>query len=394
MKKGPSSNPVLARKVAIIGIHEASDAYPNVKYRILALLKAKEISAQEFRYTLRWRPYSNRNRRRQVPRMLSFFGFMLNAIWTHFRAVFACILHARKAYLYVPYPAPSVLFGLSFFPRFLRPRRIITDAFISLYDTVVVDRKLLSRNNILSRILWRIERRAYLLADVVVTDTAMNSRHLGKLFRLPEEKLVALPLAIGEQLFAYSPYQPLQGRCTVLFIGTFVPLQGTDVIARTVLLLCGQPNIHFRIIGNGQTAEMTAKLLDQVGSSHFEWVRNWQEAEVLAAEIRAADICLGIFGTTDKTQRVWPFKNYLYMASGRALITGDTECARELTRQADAAPFVMVPTGSPEALANAILRLASDAGLRLDCAKRSRNFYEQHLANTISTSALVEELLR
>ena len=62
--------------------------------------------------------------------------------------------------------------------------------------------------------------------------------------------------------------------------------------------------------------------------ANVEWERGWQSAEALAAAIRAADICLGIFGAGDKAQRVWPLKNYSYIAVGRDLISDDTPEAR------------------------------------------------------------------
>ncbi len=378
-------------KVVVLGVHESSDAYPNVKYRILGLLHATGISAQEFRYTFRWRPFSHR-RHARWGRLFSYVGFAFNAVLSHVRAVWACALNSRSASVYVPYPAPMLLFCLSILPRFLRPRKIITDAFISLYDTIVTDRALLSDRNPLSKMLFWMERRAYRLSDLVITDTFLNAAYLTKLFSLPEGRVIALPLTIGQHIYAQSPYYALEGRCTVLFIGTFVPLQGTDVIAMAISLLRNHTTIRFRIIGHGQTAESFRKIVEHDSCKNYVWIQDWQDAKTLAAEIRGADICLGIFGTTDKAQRVWPFKNYFYMSIGRPIITGDTVCARELGRQANSAPFVMTPTGNPKALAEAILSLAEDVEARETYARSGRSFYDQHLSNAISVQAILNEM--
>ncbi len=380
-------------KIVIIGVHNCSDAYPNVKYRVLGLLNSEGISAQEYRYTFLWRPFSRRGRS-TWRRLVTIVSAPLNAILSHLRAVAACVLHARSESMYVPYPAPLVLFCLSFFPRVLRPRKIIADAFISLYDTVVSDRTLLSDRGLPARLLHWIEQRAYRLSDLVVADTAMNAAYLTQLFRLPASKVVTLPLAIGEQVYSCTSYHARAGQCTVLFIGTFVPLQGAEVIARAVSLLRDEADVQFRIIGYGQSARSAREILENEACRNYVWMEEWQDATALAGEICRADICLGIFGTTDKTQRVWPLKNYGYMACGRPIITGDTACARELTRNADPAPFAMVPVGDPQALAAAIRSLAHDGAARIGYAHRARGFYEQNLAGVISIDAILKELLR
>ena len=380
-----------AQKVVVLGVHESSEAYPNVKYRILGLIHTKGVSAREFRYTFRWRPFSRR-RNTRWGRLLSYADFALNAILSHVRAACAGVLYSRSASAYVPYPAPLLLFFLSILPRFLRPKKIVTDAFISLYDTIVTDRALISARNPLSKMLFWMERRAYRISDLVVTDTALSAAYLTNLFRLPEGRVIALPLTIGEHIYSYAPYQAHTEQCTVLFIGTFVPLQGVDVIAKSILLLRGHPTIRFRIIGYGQTAESFRKIVEHDSCKNYVWIQDWQDAETLAAEIRAADICLGIFGTTDKAQRVWPFKNYFYMSIGRPIITGDTVCARELSRQVNPPPLVMTPTGDPKALAEAILSLAENVDACATYARNSRSFYDQHLSNAISVQAIVNEM--
>jgi glycosyltransferase involved in cell wall biosynthesis len=67
-------------------------------------------------------------------------------------------------------------------------------------------------------------------------------------------------------------------------------------------------------------------------------------------------VCLGIFGTGDKAQRVVPNKVFQGAAAGCAIVTSDTPPQRRAL--GDAA--ILVPPGNPEALATALLRLADD----------------------------------
>jgi glycosyltransferase involved in cell wall biosynthesis len=180
----------------------------------------------------------------------------------------------------------------------------------------------------------------------------------------------------------------------VLFIGTFVPLQGVEVIARAIVLLQSRPEIRFRIVGDGQSAASVQAILDQAGCTNVEWERGWQTAESLAAEIRAADICLGIFDAGDKAQRVWPLKNYGYMAVGRALISADTPAARALQQQhAGAQSWAGVAPGKPDELAAMIVELAADPARRSAYAEAAAAFFRQHLSGEVSLQALRRSLL-
>jgi glycosyltransferase involved in cell wall biosynthesis len=71
--------------------------------------------------------------------------------------------------------------------------------------------------------------------------------------------------------------------------------------------------------------------------------------------IRQADVCLGIFGTSEKASRVIPNKVYQILASKKHLITADTPAIRELLKEG---PCVhLVPPGDAKALASAILKI-------------------------------------
>ena len=75
----------------------------------------------------------------------------------------------------------------------------------------------------------------------------------------------------------------------------------------------------------------------------------------LLQRIHAADVCLGIFGATEKAARVIPNKVFQIIASGRPLITADTPAARELLEPGPA--IQLVPAADPDALRRAAQKL-------------------------------------
>jgi len=373
----------------ILGVHVSNDAYPNVRQKVSALLARSDT--QEINLPLPMTLLFKRTRSR-LQRITTLVRFAASFLIAHARVLFTYLRTPTPHSLYVPYPSAGVLWLLSWLPVSRRPTRVVADAFISLYDTVVEDRGLVRQGGLLAHLLLACERRAYRYADIVTTDTDLNACNLQKIFDLPREKVIAIPLSIDEDIYRPSPYSIHSGTCTILFIGTFVPLQGADVIAQAITLLRDDPVIKFRLVGYGQNAPRVESILTDSDAHNWTWEKAWLDSTALAEEIRAADICLGIFGTGAKTQRVWPLKNYSYMAVGRALITADTSCAHELLDKAEAPPFLAVPPGDPVALADAIRALTHNPQQRHCLATASRAYYDMHLRSCISIRFL-EELL-
>ncbi len=369
-------------RVAIVGVHIKSDAYPNVKYKVEQLLGMPSLQVREWHF-----PPVGTNSFSKGSTAPGKLVAALRFALAHVRALRAVLGLERGWALYVPYPAVFLLFLVSLLPRRWRPATIHADAFISLYDTVVNDRALLSATHPLARLLHAIERRAYRTSQVVWVDTELNAAHMATLFDLPRARFVALPLSINEQVYARADYVAPAAPCTVLFIGTFVPLQGVEIIARAIVLLQDRTDLHFRLIGDGQSAAGVAAILAGSPPVQVSWERSWQSAEVLADEIRGADICLGIFGAGDKAQRVWPFKNYGTMAVGRALISADTPAARAMLDDEEPA-WVSVPADRPDLLAEAIIALAKNPGERSRLACAAAAYYRRHLSNQHSGDIL------
>jgi glycosyltransferase involved in cell wall biosynthesis len=278
-------------------------------------------------------------------------------------------------------------------PRRHHAKHIVADIFISIYDTVVNDRRLLRPNNPLARFLRLVEKRACTFADINIVDTEENAAWLYRELGLPDGKARPVTLSTDELHFRPSPYAPNEGVVRVLFVGTLVSLHGIDVIAEAATLLSKHSNIVFRLIGDGQEACHLEKAIRDSGAKNIAWVRAWESSEQIAQEIERADICLGIFGKTAKAQRVCPLKVYAYSAIGRPIITGQTEWLRRAVSALEHAPFAAVPVGNASALANKIIELANNPTLRLQLADDSRRFYETNLANQIANSQLMKCLI-
>lgn len=284
-----------------------------------------------------------------------------------------------KALVYVPYPSVFFLWLVSWLPRGWRPR-CIADAYISIWDSLYRDRAAgKGAGGWLSNVVKAVEGRALRAAEFVLVDTEANKAAMVSDFALSPARVGAWPLAIDEGRFL-----GLQGRLAddapvrVLFVGTLIPLHGIAMVLDAAERLKDDPRIEFRIVGDGQLGGLVEQFVQRGPGHRLTWRREWCSLDEVAAEIGRADICLGVFGGDGKASRVLPFKLYMYLASGKAVISQGHLSTPE---GVPAPPIEGVGAGGGEALAVAIRRLAADPQLRRARGGQARAYYVDWLAN-------------
>ncbi|MCD9031661.1 glycosyltransferase [Luteimonas sp. Y-2-2-4F] len=252
-----------------------------------------------------------------------------------------------------------------------RARRIpiAWDVFISLYDTICLDRRLLHADGVPGRLLRWVEGLALRAADIAFMDTQAHARHVENLFGLEPGHCGSVWVGVETEHFQrVAPIEapPVGTPMRVLFYGQFIPLHGIDIIVRAARLLKHHP-IEWQLVGRGQVMGDIRRLLDEEPLPKLRWLE-WVEYEQLQKFIAEADLCLGIFGTSAKAANVIPNKVFQIIAAERPLVTMDSPAIRELL--ADMPPQVhLVPPGDPDALAGAVLhhlRHRGDTGSRED----------------------------
>lgn len=295
-------------------------------------------------------------------------------------SVLRLIRHHRSGQpVYLPYPSLPLLWLLSWLPTTRRPSCIV-DAYITLWDTLYQDRQLGQPTGLASRLLLRAERRALGVAQQIIVDTQANADHLAGLFHVPRQRIRALPLALDPATLPQrTPPASQVGLPTptrIVFIGTFVPLQGTQVIAQAIALLGQRDDLQFTLIGDGQQASQAAPLLQGLGT--VTWLRGWQAPATLAQALDQADICLGVFGGNDKAARVLPFKLYMALAAGKAIIT-----QQHYSLPDDCPPLpALTCAAQPQALAAAIAQLAAAPAQRQQLGQQAAAYFQQYLSPT------------
>jgi glycosyltransferase involved in cell wall biosynthesis len=263
----------------------------------------------------------------------------------------------------VAYPGAIDVLVLWPFAR-LRGTPIVWDVFLSLYDTIVRDRRLLRRWFPLAWGIYSLEWLAARAASRPFLDTEAHARYFSRLFRLDQKLVGSVPVGVEDSAFALDAadesHAPSEG-FTVLFYGQFIPLHGLDVVVEAAALLAREArDVQWVIIGHGQEADRIDAHLAALELTTVTRVK-WVDYNDLARWIRKADVCLGIFGTTEKAHNVVPNKVYQALAMGRRVITSDTNAQRELLSYGAAPWLTFVPAGDAVALAHAILRVKNES---------------------------------
>ena len=270
----------------------------------------------------------------------------------------------RPRVVLVPHPSQIDAVVVGVMCKVLRLRLAI-DFFVSLHETVVVDRGLVGSRSPVAAMLRRCDAWAARLADVVLTDTPHDADFFAATTSTPRAKWHVVWVGADPQIFTERSDVAVEPR-SVLFYGTYIPLQGIEHIVRASLMM--PRDWRIRLVGSGQLRPDIERLVAQTGAP-VEIIDQVPESQ-LPALIASSMVCLGVFGAGDKTRRVIPNKVFQCMAVGRPVVTGDTEAVAQL-----GAAVERVPVGDAAAIAAAVQKLMDDPVRREALARRARRMY-------------------
>lgn len=260
--------------------------------------------------------------------------------------------------------------------RFLTRKPIIFDVFTSIYEAMICDRKLVKANSLKALYFWSLDWLSCQLADKILLDTQEQIDYFVKTFYLKPEKFYRLFVGTDEDLVYPLPTLKKENEnFLVHFHGNFIPLQGIEYIIRAAKTL-ELEKIHFNIIGKGQEYEKIIKLAKELGISNISFI-DPVPYDQLKEYMAVSDICLGIFGNTNKTQRVIPNKVFEAIACAKPVITAESPAMKELF--IDQENIIMSKPADADDLAEKILKLKLDQNLRLQIGQRAFNLFQSKL---------------
>lgn len=249
--------------------------------------------------------------------------------------------------------APQLI--LPFWRKKFADKYIIIDFFISMYDTLVCDRKIFRNRGAVAKACHLMDEKTVKCADCVITDTKTHASYFINEFQGEQSKFVTIYLEADSSIY-YPRLQnkpdELKEKFVVLYFGSILPLQGVEVVLAAARLLKEYSNIFFDIIG--PVPEKYKKT-----TQNNVCFTDWLPQEKLAKRIADSDLCLaGHFSKDiDKAWRTIPGKVYIYEAMGKKMILGEGSANHELFSEDERHFFVN--RGSSMELSNLIRRIAN-----------------------------------
>lgn len=288
-------------------------------------------------------------------------------------------LKSEKSDLIFVSASNHVNIPLAFLIALFSRKRIIFDAFVSLYDTYVYDRKTVAPHSIKAKFYYYLDKIACSISDLIISDTLEHKEFFSDTFSIDKNKIKVIYVGTDDGIF--YPIKSFPKKISsddktfkIHFHGTFIPLQGIEYIIKAAKMLENE-NIIFQIVGDGQTWKNITNLKNDLHLKNITFhplVEYWK----LPNYINNSDLCLGIFGSTDKAKRVIPNKIYECIAMQKPLISGDSPAVREMfTHKKD---IFLCDMANAESLAESILKLRNDPDLMEAIAQNGYKNYQKN----------------
>ena len=278
--------------------------------------------------------------------------------------------------------------------RYARRHKIplVFDPLISAYDKRVNERQKFAASSAKAKRLLAWERGLFQQADWLIADTIGHADYFVETFGVSRERVVVVPVGAEESLFTPQPW-PAKAHDAPLeltFFGTFIGLQGVDVLANAILQYVGPP-VRWRLIGEGPMRAECESLLaslrveDQGAGVSFE---PWGPLHELPARLASSDAILGIFGSSAKARRVIPNKVYQGLAIGRPVITASTPAYADHMRSSDDSGLFWAIPGDPASIQAAVHRLHAQRDALQGFGRAAEDTYQTHFSNLVIMRAL------
>ncbi|MFC1775244.1 glycosyltransferase [Patescibacteria group bacterium] len=295
------------------------------------------------------------------------------------------IKHMKFDYVIVAFQGHSLVW----LARILFGKNIIFDAFVSMYNSEVEDRKKSKVKSLSALRYLFLDWYSCKLSARVLLDTNAHIDYFVNKFHLPKKKFIRVLIGSTTDTFYPKKDEKKDDKFTIHFHGGFIPLQGIEYIVQASKLLESKKDIQFRIVGGGQEYKKIKKLADDLGVINIEWIPRVDISKI-NNYINNSDVVLGIFGDTSKTQMVIPNKIYEAIACAKPVITAGTGAIEELF--IDRENILLCRVSDPKSLADAIMVLHDDNNLKTHIAEDGYDIFKKHALPDVLVKNLLSSL--
>lgn len=263
-------------------------------------------------------------------------------------------------------------------------KKIITDYYISEYDTKVNDRGLYEEGSNKAIKLKKFDENITVNSDIVLYLNSTEAKRYSELAGVDLSKInyQVVPLCIEEKRKVELPFfTGSSDFITICWWGTYIPLHGIEKIIEAARILKDK-KIDFRLYLFGNSYEKSVKytnMVEEMSLQELVFINNdytFKNGKLEEFLVRNCDIVLGNFGDSDKAKNVLVNKLIDGVAMKAPVLTGESIAPREFF---DGNNDILYSKNNPKSIAESIEYLSS---LELDVIQRRvNNAYEVYSRN-------------
>ncbi len=180
-----------------------------------------------------------------------------------------------------------------------------------------------------------------------------------------ESKVEVIPFGIDESRWAEVPPAPVTGPIRALFIGRLARYKGVDILLRAMERL---PELRLDIVGTGPEAPRLRTLAQALAvTDRVRWYGEYPDEDIPRRMAEAHFLVL----PSVTSEEMFGLVAVEAMAAGRPVVTTDLPSGvREVNSHGRTG--LVVPLRDPDALAQAMAKLAADPALRAEMGAAGR----------------------
>jgi glycosyltransferase involved in cell wall biosynthesis len=248
-----------------------------------------------------------------------------------------------------------------------------------LWPQTLIDMKAIGRYHPLAIVLRYLETYLYRKARRIITLLPYAHEYISEL-GIPKEKIEYLPNGVDLELFGdISLPQEAKEQLTVMYLGSHGTANGLDTLVQAAAELEKEPAyqlIYWRLIGEGPKKQQLKETIEQLGLKSMKLEDSVPKSQVPQIITEADIFVFNLLEIEVFRYGISPNKLFDYLAAKRPIIFA---CAARNNPVAEAGAGITVPPQNPQAMAEAVRKLAAlSPEERAEMGQRGRAYVEHY----------------